>query len=351
MNLFTEANDRAKAMGVFGFVSAGGGSIGVLLGGFLTGAFDWHWIFLINVPIGIAVILLCLWLVPNGRGTATHRHLDIAGAVTVTSSLMLAVYAIVGGNEAGWTSPTTLGFLAASLALLGAFLWIESHVKAPLVPLSIFKVRSVTVSNITGVLWAAAMFAFFFISALYLQLVLHYKPLEVGLAFLPTNLIMAAFSLGLSARVVMRFGIKWPLAFGLGVAAIGLFLFARAPLDGHFLLDILPGMLSLGIGAGIAFNPMFLAAMSDVSPEESGLASGVINTSFMMGGALGLAILASIAASHTERLASQGMDQLTALNSGYHIAFFVGGLCALAGASIVALFLKDSMPPSEGAVH
>ena len=190
-----------------------------------------------------------------------------------------------------------------SAVLLGAFLFIESRVKSPLVPLGLFRLRNVSTANGIGVLWAAAMFAWFFMSALYLQEVLGYSPLEVGLTFLPANLIMGAFSIVLSARLVLRFGIKPPLVAGLGLAAIGLALFARAPVDGNVLTDVMPSMILLGIGAGMAFNPVLLAAMSDVAPEEAGLASGVVNTSFMMGGALGLAVLASLAARRTDTLA------------------------------------------------
>ena len=302
MNLFTEPAERAKAMGFFGFVAAGGGSIGVLLGGVLTGALNWHWIFLVNLPIGVAVCVAAMLVLPASTRIANSGRLDIAGAITVTAALMLAVYAIVNGNEAGWTSLRTLGLLALAVALLAAFLWIETRTPSPLVPLSLLRERNVATANGIGVLWAAAMFAWFFLSALYLQTVLGYSPLLVGLAFLPSNLIMGAFSLGLSAKLVMRFGIKLPLAFGLALAAGGLLLFARAPVNGNFVVDVLPGMILLGFGAGIAFNPVLLAAMSGVKPSDSGLASGIVNTSFMMGGALGLAILASLAASRSASL-------------------------------------------------
>src|ERR671936_645036 len=240
MNLFTEPAERAKAMGIFGFVASGGGSIGVLLGGILTDALNWHWIFLVNFPIGILV----------------------------------------------------------------------------------------------GVLWAAAMFAWFFLAALYLQLVLGYSPLQVGLSFLPANVIMGAFSISLSAKLVMRFGIKKPLAAGLLIAAAGLALFVRAPVGGSFVADVLPSMILLGIGAGTAFNPVLLAAMGDVAPEESGLASGMVNTAFMMGGALGLAVLASLAASRTDSLVASGDTHLAALVGGYHAAFAVGAVFALIAAGL-----------------
>jgi len=346
MTLFTEPAERAKAMGVFGFVAAGGGSIGVLLGGVLTDALNWHWIFLVNVPVGIAVVVLSLMLLPAARVPAVAGRLDIAGAVTVTASLMIAVYAIVNGNQEGWTSAQTLGLLAASAVLLVVFLAIEARVRAPLMPLGLFRLRNVATANVVGVLWAAAMFAWFFLSALYLQLVLGYSPLQVGLAFLPANLIMGAFSIGLSAKLVLRFGIRPPLVTGLLLAAAGLALFARAPVDGT-VVDVLPSMILLGLGAGMAFNPMLLAAMSDVEPTEAGLASGVVNTSFMMGGALGLAVLASLAASRTDTLLASGEDQVAALAGGYHAAFVVGAIFAVGAAVIGAVFLR----PSAAAVH
>src|SRR5579864_8064262 len=246
MALFTEPGDRAKAMGIFGFVAAGGGSIGVLLGGILTGTLNWHWIFLVNFPIGVAVVLLTLRLLPPARTAAATGRLDVAGAITVTASLMVAVYAIVNGNQYGWTSARTIGLLAAAVVLLAGFVAIEARVAAPLMPLGLFRRRNIAFANVTGILWAAAMFAWFFLSALYLQLVLGYSPLQVGLAFLPANLIMGTFSLGLSAKLVMRFGIKPPLALGLLLAAVGLALFARAPVDGHFATDVLPSMILLG---------------------------------------------------------------------------------------------------------
>jgi MFS family permease len=351
MNLFTEPAERAKAMGIYGFVCAAGGSIGVLLGGVLTSALSWHWIFLVNLPIGIGVYLFCLALLPNAPRQTDAGRLDISGAAAVTAALMLAVYAIVNGNEAGWTSAQTLGLLGGAAALLAIFLFIEATTRNPLMPLSLFRLRNVATANVAAVLWAAAMFAWFFISALYLQLVLGYDALQVGLAFLPSNLIMAALSVGLSAKIVMRFGIRGPLAAGLLTAAVGLALFARAPVDGNFAVDVLPGMLLLGLGAGIAFNPLLLAAMSDVSPTESGLASGVVNTSFMMGGALGLAVLASLAAAQTQSLVAAGADAPFALNGGYHVAFAIGAACAAAAALLGAGLIRVREPaPDRGGI-
>ncbi len=347
VTLFTEPGERAKAMGVFGFVASGGGSIGVLLGGVLTDALNWHWIFLVNIPIGIAVFALSLALLPGGGGRPAGGRLDVAGAVTVTTSLMIAVYAIVNGNVVGWTTVRTLGLLALSAAIMAIFVFIEARVSAPLMPLGLFRLRNLTISNIVGILWAAAMFAWFFLSALYLQLVLGYSPLEVGLAFLPGNLIMGAFSIGLSAKLVMRFGIRLPLATGLSLASLGLLLFARAPVDGTFVVDVLPSMILLGVGAGMAFNPVLLAAMGDVEPSDAGLASGVVNTAFMMGGALGLAVLASLAAARTETLLDAGEGTLAALAGGYHAAFVVGAIFAAAAAAIGGLLLRPAPMPTE----
>ena len=348
MMLFTDTVERTKAMGVFGFVMAGGGSIGVLLGGVLTDALSWHWVFLVNLPIGAAVFALSFALIPGGSGQGRGK-IDFAGAVTVTLSLMLAVYAVVNGNGVGWTTARTLGLLAAAAGLMVAFVVIESRVSSPLVPLRLFKLRNVSTANVIGVLWAAAMFSSFFLSALYLQLVLGYKPLDVGLTFLPANVIMAVFSLGLSAKIVMRFGIKRPITAGMTLVALGLLLFVRAPVDGNVLVDVVPAMLVFGIGAGLAFNPVLLAAMSDVEQSEAGLASGVVNTAFMMGGALGLAVLASLAASRTNSLRADGESALVALNGGYHLAFAIGALFALGAGVVAAVFLREAKPAHEAA--
>jgi EmrB/QacA subfamily drug resistance transporter len=344
MGLFTEPAERAKAMGIFGFVASGGGSIGVLLGGILTDALSWHWIFLVNFPIGVLVVLLTLQLVPGAPPVAGERRLDVAGAITVTVSLMLAVYAIVNGNQNGWTSARTLGVLGAAAVVFGAFLAIESHVRAPLVPLRLFRLRNLSTASGVGVLWSGAMFAWFFMAALYLQLVLGYSPLQIGLAFLPGNLIMGALSIGLSAKLVMRYGIRKPLATGLLLASAGLLLLVRAPVDGNFVTDVLPSMILLGLGAGMAFNPVLLAAMGDVDPAEAGLASGVVNTSFMMGGAVGLAVLASAAASRTSTLVDAGHSQIAALTGGYHVAFLLGAVFAAAAAVLGATLIRESAP-------
>jgi len=230
--------------------------------------------------------------------------------------------------------------LLVAVMLMALFICIESFVAAPLMPLSLFKLRSVVVANSAGVLWSASMFAWFFLSALYLQLVLGYDPLKVGLAFIPANLIMAVLSIWLSAKIVNRFGIKNSLATGLALCGAGLLLFARVPVAGNFLFDILPPMLLMGLGAGISFNPMLLGAMHDVPEDESGLASGVVNTAFMMGGALGLAILASVASGRTAQLVAQGVSQADALTGGYDTSFLIGGLFAFCAAALVVFGLR-----------
>jgi EmrB/QacA subfamily drug resistance transporter len=348
MTLFTEQADRAKAMGIFGFVLSGGGVAGVLLGGVLTDVLNWHWIFLVNLPVGALVFALSLRLLPAAPGMAGSR-LDVVGAVTVTASLMLAVYAIVNGNETGWTSGQTLGLLGGAVVLLVLFLVREARIASPLVPLGLFRNRNVSAANGVGVLMAAGMFAYFFLSALYLQKVLGYTPLEVGFAYLPSMVIWGASSL-YSDKLVMRFGIKPPLLVGLGLMTLSLLLFARAPVDGNFVVDVLPATIVVGLGAGIGFNPILLSAMSGVAPQEAGLASGVVNTSFMMGGALGLAVLASLASARTDNLLASGENSLVALNGGYHVAFLVGAVFCAAAAVAAGLLLRATAgaPHAEG---
>jgi EmrB/QacA subfamily drug resistance transporter len=332
--LFPEPGERAKAIGIAGVIAAGGGSLGVLLGGVLTDALDWHWIFLVNVPIGAVLVLLGLRLLPADPGRPTREPLDVLGASMVTVAVVLAVYAIVEGDGAGWTSAQTLGLLGGSVALLAGFVWHERRTAAPLIPFGIFRIRSVAASNTIGALVAAVEFGWFFTLALYMQLVLGYSPLQVGLAFLPACVIMALLSGGLSARLVLRYGFRKPLVAALLSTTAGMALFLRTPVDGSFVVDVLPSMVLLGFGSGISWNVVTLAAMDDVDPAEAGLASGVINTSFMIGGAFGIAVFASVAASR----AAGGRDP-SALLSGYHAAFAVGVFIAVAASLLAAFFL------------
>lgn len=349
MTLFETPGDRARALGFYGFVCASGGSVGVLLGGVLTRALNWHWVFLVNLPVGALVYALCLRLLPGGRGPHLPARLDVGGAASVTAALMLAVYAIVDAHASGWTSVRTQSLLGGALLLLALFILVELRVSEPLVPLKLFRLRNLATANMVGVLWAAAMFAWFFMSALYMQLVLGYDALRVGLAFLPANLIMAAFSLGLSARVVLRFGIRAPIVVGLALAVGGLALFSRAPVQGSFLLDVLPAMVLLGVGAGVGFNPVLLAAMSDVDQHQSGLASGLVNTSFLLGGSLGLATLASIAAARTDATLATGTGQTESLAAGFGLAFLLGAGFAALATTLAAVLLRNPRPRTRAA--
>jgi MFS family permease len=334
LNLFPEMPERAKALSLFGLVGGAGGCVALLLGGTVTSALNWHWIFLINLPVGAAVYALGLAWLPKDRGTAKPASVDVMGAATVTTSVMIALYAIVSSQGQNRAPLQALTLLACAAVLLVIFLRVEARVPAPILPLRLFQQRNLVIANFVAVLLAIASFAWYFISTLYLQLVLQYSPWQVSLAFLPANLILAAFSLGLSARLVIRFGIKLPLITGSLLTAAGLMLFARAPIDGHVVVDVLPGMLLLGLGIGLASTPMLLAGTGGAPPDQSGLVCGVINTSSLMGGAIGLAILASIAAARTSDFPASALSLPDALNSGYHLAFYTGavfaGLAALA---------------------
>ncbi len=338
ITLFDDETERAKAMGVFGFVAAGGGAVGVFLGGLITNLLSWNWIFLVNIPVGIFVVALTLFYLPKDRLKGHHVSLDILGSILVTSSIMVLVYAIVNGNIVGWMTAQTLGLTGLSAVLMAAFLFVESKAKSPLVPLRLFSIRNVAVANLVAMMWAAAMFAWFFISALYLQFILHYSPFQVGMAFLPANIIMSLCSIGISAKLVLKYGSTRVLAFGLFCASLGLFLFSLAPVNGQFLLHILPSMLLIGFGGGVAFNPLLLMAMKDVSQEDAGVASGIVNTAFMFGGSVGLALLASISAYVTSKHQHFGLPVLDALNNGYHMAFLWGAFFAALAAGF-SLFL------------
>ena len=335
MGLFDDPAERAKAMGVFGFVMSGGGAIGVLLGGILTGFLTWHWVFLVNVPVGVVVWLLAARVLPHRPAAATTQRLDVVGAVLVTGALVMLVYGVVSGGDG-------LAYVAGGLVLLAVFVAWEARATHPLVPLRLFRLRNLVVAQVVGALWAGAMFATFFLSSLYLQQVLAYDALAVGLAFLPTSVVMAVSSLRWSDKLVMRFGPKPPLVAGLAIVAVGLALLARVPVDGGYVVDILPAMVLTGIGAGVALNPVLIVAMSDAKPEEAGLASGLANTSFSMGGALGLAVLASVATWRTDALTASGAGQPEALTGGFQIAFAIGAVFALAAAVVGGVLLKPA---------
>jgi EmrB/QacA subfamily drug resistance transporter len=345
--LFTEPGERAKAMGIAGAVISAGGTAGVLLGGVLTDLLSWHWIFFVNIPVGIAVIALAVWLVPAPPPIGAAR-LDAAGAITITLALMLVVYAVVNANQNGWTSGKTLGVLVGGLFVGTLFVLIEARSRAPLMPFRLVRMRNVATANLVGALMAGGMFAAFFVSALYLQFVLGYSALQVGLAYLPLTLISGLVSILLSHKLVVRYGVKPPIAVGLGLMAAGLLLFARVPAGGTY-WDVLPAMVVLGFGNGIVMPPLLVAAMSDVEPSESGLASGLVNTAFMMGGALGLAVLASAGDWRTRSLRGDGHSEIDALTGGYHLAFLIGALLAGVAVTIGLALIRSPRAIPEAA--
>ena len=332
VTMFPEPREQAKAIGVYGFVASAGGSIGLLLGGVLTESINWHWIFFVNVPIGLAVAVAATRLLAPDRGIGFGSGADVLGAVLITSALMLLVYTIVEPAAAdGWGAARTLAFLAGSLVLVALFVWREATARNPLVPLRIFASRTVTGANLIQVLTVPAMFGTFFLGALYLERVLGYTPLEIGLAFLPTTIVMGTCSLRYAERLITRYGARATLLPGMALIAAGLLWFTQAPVSGGYAAHMLPVMLLLGAGAGISFPALATLAMSGATPEDAGLASGLVNTTAQVGGALGLAVLATVSASRTADLAAAGSSLAEALNGGYHLAFLIGaGLCVAA---------------------
>jgi len=350
VTMFPEPANQAKAIGVYGFVASAGGSIGLLLGGVLTDAISWHWIFLINVPIGIAVAYLARQLVEAREGIGLNEGADFRGATLLTVSLMLGVFTILQITEWGWVDARTLGLSAVSAILLAIFIHRQATIANPLMPLRLFNSRNVVGSNVLQALLVAGMFGMFFLGALYLQRVLDYSPLEVGLAFLPTTIVMGTLSLGFSEKLIMRFGPRTTLIPGVAAVAVALLLFARTPVDGNYLTDLLPPFLLVGVGVGTAFPAIMTLAMSGATPEDSGLASGLVNTSMQVGGAIGLALLATLSTERSDNLIAEGVSQASALTSGYHLAYLIGaGLAAIAVAIAVFVLRPVPMPAGHGA--
>jgi MFS family permease len=336
VTMFTKPGEQAKAIGVFSFVASAGASIGLLAGGVLTQGIDWHWIFFVNVPIGIVTAALALRYVERDEGVGLHAGADVAGGALVTSSLMLGVYTVLETANYGWGSARTLGLGAVAAALLAAFIVRESRAANPLVPLGIFRSRQIVGANAVQMLTVAGMFGMFFVGVLYIQGVLGYDAIETGLAFLPVSTLIGVLSLGFSARLSMRYGPTAVLIPAMALIAIGLIGFARAPVDGTYLGDLLPVMIPLGIGAGLFFPTLTTLAMSGVEPHQSGLASGLINTTMQVGGAFGLAVLATLSATRTGNLRAAGESSAAALTGGYHLAFLIAaGL--VAAAIVIAL--------------
>jgi EmrB/QacA subfamily drug resistance transporter len=346
VTMFPQPAEQAKAIGVYGFVASAGGSVGLLAGGVLTQALDWHWIFFVNVPIGIVTGVVALRLLQRDEGIGFGAGADIPGATLITSALMLGVYTIVKpAADYGWGAARTLELGAVSLALLGAFVLRQARARNPLIPLRIFRSRNVSGANVVQMLMVAGMFGVFFLGALYLQRVLGYDALGIGLAFLPATLVMGLLSLRYSERLIMRFGARTMLFPGLILIAAGLLLFARAPIHGHYLTDVLPTMLLFGIGIGSSFPSLMTLAMSGATRQDAGLASGLVNTSAQVGGALGLAVLATLSATRTTHLLAGGSSTAAALVGGYHLAFEIGaGLMALAFLVVVGVLRPVAMP-------
>jgi EmrB/QacA subfamily drug resistance transporter len=346
VTMFPEPREQAKAIGVYSFVASAGASIGLLAGGILTEAINWHWIFFVNVPIGIALALLALRLVDDRDGIGLDQGADVPGAVLLTAGLMLGVYTLLEAGEQGWGSFQTLGLGGVSLALLALFVARQARISNPLMPLRLFRSRNVTGANLVMALLVVGFFGMFFLGALYMQGILGYSALEVGLAFLPSALVMGTLSLGFAERLIMGIGPRPTLIGGLALAAAGLLLFARAPVDGNYLTDLLLVMLLLGGGAGLCFPALMTLAMSGATPSDSGLASGLVNTTVQVGGAIGLAVLATLATERTEGLIADGESTAAALNSGYHLAYLIGAALTALGIVVAAVVLR-SQPPAE----
>jgi EmrB/QacA subfamily drug resistance transporter len=344
VTMFPEPREQAKAIGVYSFVASAGGSIGLLTGGALTQAASWHWIFFVNLPIGVATAFLALRLVERDRGIGLEQGADLPGAALVVAALMLGVYTILEAGDYGWGSLHTLGLGAVSVALLSGFVARQARIPNPLMPLRLFRARNVAGANAVQALFVAGMFGMFFLGALYLQRVLGYDALEVGLAFLPVTLAIGTLSLGFSERLNMRFGPKATLLPSLVLIAGALVLFARAPVNGDYLTDVLPVMVLLGVGAGLSFPSLMTLAMSGATRDDAGLASGLVNTTLQVGGAIGLAILATLATTRTDHLLSEGGTTASALTGGYHLAFMIAaGLVAVAIAVAITVLTSDGV--------
>jgi EmrB/QacA subfamily drug resistance transporter len=348
VTLFPEPREQAKAIGVYAFVASAGGSVGLLAGGVLTQAINWHWIFFINLPIGAATAVIASRVLDKDKGLGFGKGTDAAGAVLITSALMLGVYTIVKpAADDGWTAGTTLTLGAVSLALLGAFIVREATAANPLIPLRIFRSRNVSGANVIQALTVAGMFGMFFLGVLYLQEILGYSALETGLAFLPTTIVMGTLSVRYAEPLIMRFGARTLLVPGLVLIAVGLALVARVPVDGVYVTDVLPSTLLIGAGVGTAFPALMTLSMSGATPEDAGLASGLVNTTMQVGAALGLAVLATVSATRTEGLLADGHSTDSALTDGYRLAFLIAAGLVVAAIAVAATVLRSDRRPDE----
>ena len=345
VTMFPEPREQAKAIGVYSFVASAGASVGLLAGGLLTEAINWHWIFFVNLPVGVATAVLALRLVEDREGLGLDQGADFPGAVLLTGGLMLGVYTLLETGERGWGSTQTLALGGVSVLLLGVFIARQARIDNPLMPLRLFRSRNVAGANLVMALLVVGFFGMFFLGALYLQGILGYSPLEVGLAFLPSCLVMGTLSLGFSERLIMGIGARSALIAGLVLAGAGLLVFAQAPVDGSWVVNLLPVMLLLGGGAGLAFPALMTLAMSGATESDSGLASGLVNTTTQVGGAIGLAVLATLATERTDALLADGESKAAALNAGYHLAYLLGA-ALIAVAVVVAVTVVRSQSPA-----
>jgi EmrB/QacA subfamily drug resistance transporter len=345
VTMFPEPRDQAKAIGVYAFVASGGGSVGLVAGGVLTESINWHWIFFVNIPIAIVTALLASRLLERDEGIGFGDGADVLGAILITSSLMLGVYTIVSpAAEYGWGAGRTLALSAASLVLLLGFVVREARTGNPLIPLRIFRSRNVSGANAIQALSVAGMFGMFFLGSLYMERVLGYSALEIGLAFVPVTIVMGTLSVRYTEPLIMRFGAKTMVLLGMTLIAVGLLLFTQTPVDGSYVRNMLAPMILFGLGAGLSFPALMTVAMSGATDEDAGLASGLVNTSAQVGGALGLAVLATVSASRSDSLIEDGEATASALTSGYHLAFLIGA--ALVVAAIV-IGIKVVQPEEE----
>jgi EmrB/QacA subfamily drug resistance transporter len=342
VTMFPEPREQAKAMGVFSFVAAGGASIGLLAGGVLTQALNWHWIFFVNLPIGALAALAAVRVVTADQGIGIRAGADLPGATLVTAALMLAVYTIVKTSDYGWGSAHTLILGAAAVAVLAAFLAREATARTPLIPLRIFRSRNVSGANLVQMLMIAGIFGMFFLGAVYMQRVLGYDPLQVGLAYLPVALSIGTMSLFVAPALNMKIGPRATLLPGLVLMAVGLLFFAAAPVHADYVTRLLPVMLLLGVGAGLSFPSLMTVAMSGAEPHEAGLASGLVNTSMQVGGALGLAVLATLSASRAKDVLASGAGSAQAISSGLHLALVIGAGLVITAIAIAVVVLDPS---------
>jgi EmrB/QacA subfamily drug resistance transporter len=342
VTMFPEPREQAKAIGIYAFVASAGASIGLLAGGLLTQGINWHWIFFVNVPIGLVAAALAVRLVEDDRGIGLGRGADVAGAALVTAALMLGVYTIVEVTNHGWGSAHTLGFGGVSLALLAAFVARQATAANPLLPLRIFRSRNVTGANVTQFLMVAGMFGMFFSGVLLMQRVLGYDAIETGLAFLPVSLGIGLLSLGFSARLNLRFGERAVLLPGLGLIVAGLAWLTRVPVDASYWADLLPAMVLLGVGAGLSFPALSTLAMSGATAHDAGLASGLLNTTVQVGGAVGLAVLATLSSEETAGRLADGEGTASALTAGYTLAFTVAAVLLVLAIAVAATILRPA---------